>query len=214
MRFSLLILGMMILVPSLVFADNEPRLKIRGFYGITAVSPNDANNVQSSLPGTPKIGSISSGTDLGGSIMYGLGMKWEVFGSYEVQEAKNLTNISSPSVNGAGFDLKQNIVWLGLNYYLVKNNHVYFYVGAAGGYPTYAHGTLNYTTNTDYDADKQVVYEGHAGLGLMLGMRVSLFVEGGYQGTQQGALKANGVSLGKNEDLSGARGIGGIVFHL
>jgi hypothetical protein len=224
MRFIGFVFLLCIVTPGLAFArmggdGSMSRYRISGFYGLMSVSPTDVNNYLSNQATTPKLGALTSGSVLGGELGITLTPRWEVEFAYDQADVKNPTNTTLPPVNNAGIELKQNTVWGGLNFFIVDMGPVHASVGGLIGYPTYAHATITSTTNSDFDASRQLVYMGKANLDFMFTRHVSVFFEGGYQFMAQGALSNTSGNLtypgntGVKMDLSGLRGQAGVSIH-
>ena len=195
------------------------RWRLTGYYGVAAVNPSDVNGSSAFNSVVPKPGSLSTDSFYGAGVGCFLSPKVDVRLLYELQNSKNPTNLTSPTVSNGGIELFQNELWGQINYYLVRDSHFYAYVGGGLGYPLYSHATLTLAATTGYDADKSLSYMGQGGIGVMFGNHLSLFLEGGYQFVSMSNLKSSsGAALttagGGNAkmDLSGPRGQVGLAI--
>src|SRR5438128_2583716 len=121
-------------------SSHSGRWMINGYYGLGFINPKDINDSANAQGTTPRLNSISGDTLYGGSLGFMLSPKFQFKLAYELQNAKNPVNTTSPfTATGAGYELTQNEEWGGINYFLVHTGKLYAYVGGSLGYPTYSH---------------------------------------------------------------------------
>lgn len=131
------------------------------------------------------------------------GLRWELYLSYEMHKASGYKS--------TGFQVQQDMIWIGPRYHFVHFETFELYFGLLGGYPTTSHVTANFATKREYDAEKRPCFQATVGALHAVTPHFLVILEVGYQAMAQGILKdsaGSSLQVGTTQatlDLSGAR---------